>query len=166
MIIGLDCSTTCCGYSFFDGIKIIDAGFLDISKLKTNKEKAFFIVNFLKSNPNFVSIKEIKLEAALSGFIRGRTSQQVVILLSRFNAILEYILEEQLKVPVILISANTARKRVLGKAFIKGMSAKEYVKLELPKKVPYITTFFKNNSRGNPDKKNEDLCDAIVISLS
>lgn len=166
IVLGLDASTTCCGWSFFNGSEIIDAGFIDISSLETNKEKAFYIIENLKNRPSIQLLSSIRLEAALSGFMRGRTSQQVVIKLARFNAVLEYILAEYYKIPVILISANTARKKVLGKAFIKGKPAKEYVKEELPKKFPMIKNFYALNRNGDWNKKNEDMLDAIVISAS
>ena len=79
MTLGLDCSTTCCGFAFFNGVELVDAGFVDISKLKTNKEKAFHIISVLEPNPNMPLVSVIKLEAALSGFQRGKTSQQIVI---------------------------------------------------------------------------------------
>lgn len=164
MILGLDCSMSVCGWSMFDGGCILDAGFIDISKFETNKEKIFYILNFLTSRPHIAKLKEIKLEAALSGFMRGKTSQQIVIKLSRFNAILEYVLSEQLKVPVTLINVNTARKSVLGKAFIKGISPKDYVRQELPKKFPEIIKFEKENRKGEWNVKNGDMYDSIVIS--
>ena len=166
MILGLDCSTTCCGWALYNGVSILDAGFIDLSKHEGNKAKAFHILETLVPLPLMAELTEIRLEAALSGFMRGRTSQQVVILLARFNAVLEYILGEELKKPVILVSANTARKKVFGKAFIKGMTAKEYVAQELPKHVSNLETYYKLNKRQEFDKRNEDLRDAIVIAMS
>ena len=166
MIIGFDCSTTCCGYAFYDGKEIIDAGFIDISKFETNKDKSFHIMEKVSQNPSIGRLSEVRLEAALSGFMGGKTSQQTIIKLARFNAVFEYIVGTHWGVPVNLVSASTARKKVLGKSFIKGMTAKEYVKQELPKKVPNLEKYIKLNSRGNYDKKNEDMMDAIVIVMS
>jgi hypothetical protein len=166
MILGLDASCSCCGWSFFDGITVIDAGFIDTSKLQSNKEKAFFILNTLSKNQYYPLITGVNLEAALSGFMGGRTSQQVIIKLARFNAVLEYIIGEHLKVPVILVGASTARKKVLGKAFIKGMTAKEWVKQEIPKHFPDIQKYIKLNKQGNYDKRNEDMLDAVVMSCA
>jgi hypothetical protein len=120
----------------------------------------------VSQNPSISRLTEVRLEAALSGFLGGRTSQQVIIKLARFNAVFEYVMGAHWGVPVHLVSANTARKKVLGKAFIKGMTAKEYVKQELPKKVTNLEKYIKLNSRGNYDKKNEDMMDAIVIAMS
>lgn len=166
MILGLDASTNVCGWAFFDGVAVLDAGFIDTSKVESNKEKAFLILNTLAPNQYMPLVSEVKLEAALSGFMGGRTSQQVIIKLARFNAVLEYIVGEHLKVPVTLVGASTARKKVLGKAFIKGMTAKEWVKQELPKHIPDLEKYIKLNKLGNYDKRNEDTLDAIVISRS
>lgn len=166
MILGLDASTTVCGWAFFNGVVISDAGFIDISKEETNKAKVRLIINSLSTHSDFRHLTEVKLEAALSGFMGGRTSQQVIIKLARFNAVLEYVLGEELKVPVTLVGASTARKKVLGKAFIKGMTSKEYVKQELPKRVPNLRRFETLNRKEEWNKKNEDMYDAIVIAMS
>lgn len=166
MILGLDASTTCCGWAFFDGTKIINAGFIDTSKIETNKEKSLFLVREFQSHAMISDVKEIKLEAALSGFMGGRTSQQVVILLARFNAVLEYVLGEYFDVPITLVGATTARKKVLGKAFIKGMKSKDYVRTRLPQIFPEVVQFDQLNKKGEWNTKNSDMYDAIVISAS
>jgi len=102
-VLGLDASTSIIGYAFADERnKIRDAGFLNISKLKTNREKGKFAVELLKNHPAIKYTYKINLEAALSGFGGGLTSQQTLITLSRWNAILEYILYEDLKIPISL----------------------------------------------------------------
>ena len=84
MTLGLDASTTCVGWSLCENGQVLDAGFLDISKCKSNKEKAFHVINFFNSKDLSKNIDKINLEAALSGFGGGGTSQQTIILLSRF----------------------------------------------------------------------------------
>ena len=95
MTLGFDASTTTVGYSFFDNNTVHDCGFIDISKQITNKEKAFFVINSLKDHPLITKVDKINLEAALSGFAGGFTSQQVIIKLARFNALFEYEQTEQ-----------------------------------------------------------------------
>ena len=164
-VLGLDASTTVVGWAIqTDGI-IQDAGFLDISKYDTNKQKGLVILETLVNHPLFFEIEKINLEAALSGFAGGFTSQQVIIKLSRWNAILEYMIGEDWHKPVILLNVNTMRKKVLGKARIKGIKPKEYVKQELPKIVPNLTKFDKLNKKGTWDAHNSDMYDAIVCAL-
>lgn len=162
MICGLDASTSIVGYAFTENGKIYDAGFLNISKLKTNKEKAKFVLSFLKNQPK---IEKINLEAALSGFGGGLTSQQTIITLSRWNAILEFVLSEYLDVPIILCNVNTMRKAVLGAARVKGLKPKEYVKLKLLQLYPEVKKFEKLNRKGKWDAHNSDLYDAVICSL-
>jgi len=165
MTLGFDASTSVVGWAFSDGGNIIDAGYIDISKQETNKDKAFFVIHELEKNPNLSKIDHINMEAALSGFMGGGTQQQVIILLARFNAVFEYIITERWNKPVHLLNVSTMRKKVLGKARIKGMKGKDYVKEFLPKIVPNIKQFEKTNKIGNWDKRNGDTYDAIVAAL-
>jgi hypothetical protein len=164
--LGLDASSRVVGWAFWNGREIVDAGFIDISKMETNKEKAFHVISVLEENPIIKQTEKINLEAALSGFMGGKTSQQTIILLARFNAVLEYIISEHWKIPVNLVSVMTARKSVFGKCRVKGMTGKEYVRQELPKIHSEIIKFEKKNRNDEWDKKNEDMYDSVVIACS
>ena len=50
VILGLDISTTCVGYAFTENKKILDMGFIDLKKLKTPKEKTFYVLEYLCKN--------------------------------------------------------------------------------------------------------------------
>jgi len=164
-ILGLDSSTTTTGWAISEDGIIIKGGFVDTSKLNTNKEKSFCVIDVINGLPELQKINHINLEASLSGFSMGFTSQQVVILLSRFNAVFEYIISEHWKKPVNLINVNTARKKVLGHARIKGMKNKEMVKSLLPNVVKDIHKFDIKNKKGNVDKRVDDMWDAMVMAL-
>lgn len=165
MVLGLDASTSIVGWCFADGKSVIDAGFLNISKLETNKEKGRSVIDFLSIHPQIDKVNKINLEAALSGFGGGLTSQQTIITLSRWNAILEYMLSEKFSFPVVLCNVNTMRKAVFGKARIKGIKPKEYVKQQIPLVVSNIKGFEKLNRKGEWDAHNSDMYDAIVCAL-
>lgn len=165
MTLGFDASTTTCGWAFYNGKSIEDAGFIDLSKEETNKGKAFLVISTLASNPNLSKVTTIHLEAALSGFMRGRTSQQVVIKLARFNAVFEYIISEEWALPVNLIAVTTARKKVFGKCRVKGIEPKEYVKQQLSMKLD-LTKFDKLNKLGEWNVKNSDMYDAMVMAMA
>jgi uncharacterized protein YunC (DUF1805 family) len=164
MILGFDASTTTCGWAISDNKTVIDCGFIDISKLPTNKEKALHVIDVLKNHPHIGKITQINLEAALSGFAGGRTSQQVIIKLARFNAVFEYIISEYWKIPVVLLSVNTIRKKVFGKCRIKGMKSKEFVKAQL-NNIITVGKWDKFKKNGNWDDRNYDMYDAIVTSM-
>lgn len=163
-IVGIDASTVTSGLAVNEDGKIIFASFVDTSKMDTNKKKCLHIINTFKSQLESADI--INIESALGAFSFGFTSQNTIILLARFNAILEYILNETFPSKKInLINVNTSRKKVFGKCRIKGMKSKEFVKMQLELLMPNLHDFDINNKKGLPDKRNADIYDSIVLAL-
>ena len=162
--LGLDASTTCVGYAFTEDKKILDMGFIDIKKQKTPKEKVFKVLDFLNNSSYIDNVYDINVEDNLSGFAGGRTSQQVIIKLAKFNAILCFMLEDMFEMKVHNINPMTARKQVFGKARIKGIKAKEFVKGQV-EKLYETKKWCKTTTRGNWDKRNIDAYDGLVMSL-
>ena len=109
--LGLDASTTCVGYAFTEDKKILDMGFIDIKKEKTPKDKVQKVLDFLHQSSYIDNVNDINIEDNLSGFAGGRTSQQVIIKLAKFNAILCFMLEH-FEYKVNNINPMTARKNV------------------------------------------------------
>ena len=165
VILGLDSSTSTTGWSFCENGKILSAGFIDTKKLETTKEKTFHVISELEKTKEIKNFDEINLEAALSGFAGGFTSQQVIITLARHNAVFAYIIEEHFKKKVNLLSVNTMRKQLFGKCRIKGIKSKDFVKQELELLLPDVVNFAVKNKKGNWDERNGDMYDAIVAGL-
>ena len=162
--LGLDASTTCVGYAFTEDKKILDMGFIDIKKEKTPREKVFKVLEFLNNISYINKIEKINVEDNLSGFAGGFTSQQTIVKLAKFNAILGFVVEEEFGVEVENINPMTARKKVFGKARLKGVKSKDYVKMKIEEM--YDTSKWnKTTSRGNWDKRNIDAYDGLVMSL-
>ena len=161
--LGLDASTTCVGYAFTKDKKILDMGFIDIKKEKTPKDKVQKVLDFLHNNSYIDDVNDINIEDNLSGFAGGRTSQQVIIKLAKFNAILCFMLEN-FEYNVNSINPMTARKQVFGKARVKGKKAKEFVQEEI-EKMYNTNKWCKETARGNWDKRNIDMYDGLVMSL-
>ena len=162
--LGLDASTTCVGYAFTEDKKILDMGFIDIKKEKTPKEKVQKVLGFINESSYIDEVYDINVEDNLSGFAGGFTSQQTIIKLAKFNAILCFMLEEMFDYNVNNINPMTARKNVFGKARIKGIKAKDLVKMKIEEM--YDTSkWCKTTSRGNWDKRNIDMYDGLVMSL-
>ena len=161
--LGLDASTTCVGYAFTQDKKILDMGFIDIKKEKTPKDKVQKVLEFINNNSYIDSVMDINIEDNLSGFAGGRTSQQVIIKLAKFNAILCFMLEN-FDFNVHNINPMTARKNVFGKARVKGKKAKQFVQEEI-EKMYNTKKWCKKTSRGNWDKRNIDMYDGLVMSL-
>jgi hypothetical protein len=158
--LGLDASTRTCGWAVTESEKILDAGFWDLSDLIGNRDKVQYIVDQIKKLSH--SIEEINLEGSLSGF-SGPSSRTVVIMLARFNAVLEYVLQDNFP-KVNLVGAMTARKQVLGAARLAGVKPKEFVKMKLSKLYD-LSEWEISNKRGDPEKRNEDMRDAVIMSL-
>jgi hypothetical protein len=165
VILGLDSSTSTTGWSFCENGKILSAGFVDTKKLETTKEKTFHVISVLEKIKEIEKFDQINLEAALSGFAGGFTSQQVIITLARHNAVFAYIIEEHFKKKVNLLSVNTMRKQLFGKCRIKGIKSKDFVKQELESLVPDVVKFTVQNKKGNWDERNGDMYDAVVAGL-
>ena len=168
VILGLDASTSTIGWSFYDHEtkSILECGFVDISKEETHREKSYKFIDFIRGFDHISKTKRIVLEAALSGFAGGFTRQQVIIKLVRWNAVFHYILTEEFKdSDVQLVGVNTLRKSVFGKCRIKDVKSKEFVKMQLDAIFPDIDKLGISNKRGNPDKRNSDMHDAIVCSM-
>ena len=164
VILGLDASTTCVGYAFTKDKKILDMGFIDIKKETTPKDKVQKVLDFLNKSPYIDNTIDINIEDNLSGFAGGRTSQQVIVKLAKFNAILCFMLEEIFQMEVNSINPMTARKNVFGKARVKGKKAKQFVQEEI-EKMYNTKKWCKETSRGNWDKRNIDMYDGLVMSL-
>ena len=162
--LGLDASTTCVGYAFTKDKKILDMGFIDIKKEKTPKEKVQKVLEFLNNSSYIDEVMDINIEDNLSGFAGGRTSQQVIIKLAKFNAILCFMLEEMFEFEVNSINPMTARKNVFGKARVKGIKAKDYVKMRI-EEMYNTKKWCVETSRGNWDKRNIDAYDGLVMAL-
>ena len=161
--LGLDASTTCVGYAFTEDKKILDMGFIDIKKEKTPRDKVQKVLEFINNNSYIDSVMDINIEDNLSGFAGGRTSQQVIIKLAKFNAILCFMLEN-FEFNVHSINPMTARKQVFGKARVKGKKAKQFVQEEI-EKMYNTNKWCKETARGNWDKRNIDMYDGLVMSL-
>ena len=162
--LGLDASTTCVGYAFTQDKKILDMGFIDIKKETTPKDKVQKVLGFLDNISYIDEVDKIYVEDNLSGFAGGRTSQQVIVKLAKFNAILCFMLEEMFEFNVNSINPMTARQQVFGRARVKGKKAKQFVQEEI-EKMYNTKKWCKETTRGNWDKRNIDMYDGLVMSL-
>ena len=163
-ILGLDASTTTVGYAFVENKKVIDMGFIPIDKEKTIRDKVKLTLDEISRLDPFDEIDRIYIEDSLSGFMRGRTSQQTIIKLAKFNAVLTYCLEFAYGEIVDGINPMTARKHLFGKSRVKGVSAKEFVKKEI-NCLYSLEEYVKLTKTGLWDKRNMDAYDALVCAL-
>jgi len=162
--LGLDISTSCVGYAFTEDKKILDMGFIDIKKQITPKEKVFKVLDFLNKSSYIDEVFTIYVEDNLQGFAGGRTSQQVIVKLAKFNAVLCYVIEDTFDLEVKNVNPMTARKQAFGKARVRGVKAKDFVKRQV-EELYDTKKWCKHTTRGNWDKRNIDAYDGLVMSL-
>ena len=162
--IGLDASTTTVGYAFVDDKTVIDIGFIPINKEKTIRDKVHVTLDAINELCPFKDVDKIYIEDSLSGFSYGRTSQQTIIKLAKFNAVLTYCLEFAYGEIVEGVNPMTARKHLFGKARKQGLSAKEFVKEEI-NSLYNLEEYIKLTPTGLWDKRNLDGYDALVCAL-
>ena len=162
--LGLDASTTTVGYAFVDGKEIVTMGFIPIQKEETIRDKVELTMKEITAVDPFDEVEQIYIEDSLSGFMRGRTSQQTIIKLAKFNAVLTYCLEFAYGEIIDGVNPMTARKHLFGKARIKGVSAKDFVKKEI-NCLYNLEEYVKLTKTGLWDKRNMDAYDALVCAL-
>ena len=160
----MDASTTTVGYAFVEDKKILDVGFIPIHKESTIRDKVRVTMDAITVLDPFEDVDKIYIEDSLSGFSRGRTSQQTIIKLAKFNAVLVYCLEFAYGELVEGINPMTARKHLFGKAREKGVSAKDFVKKEI-NRLYSLDEYVKLTPTGLWDKRNMDGYDALVCAL-
>ena len=162
--IGLDASTTTVGYAFVDGKDIVTMGFIPIQKEKTIRDKVQLTMDTITELDPFDQVEQIHIEDSLSGFSRGRTSQQTIIKLAKFNAVLTYCLEFAYGEIVDGVNPMTARKHLFGSARKQGVTAKDFVKKEI-NCLYNLEEYVKLTKTGLWDKRNMDAYDALVCAL-
>ena len=160
----MDASTTTVGYAFVEDKKILGVGFIPIHKEKTVRDKVRVTMDAITALDPFKDVDRIYIEDSLSGFSRGRTSQQTIIKLAKFNAVLVYCLEFAYGELVEGVNPMTARKHLFGKAREKGVSAKDFVKKQI-NRLYSLDEYVKLTPTGLWDKRNMDGYDALVCAL-
>ena len=161
--LGLDISSTVVGYCVsISKEKVIHAGYIDVRKETSIKEKAHKVANEL-DKLNLEPYKII-VEDTLSGFGGGRTSQQTIVKLSKCNAVISYVIEALYEMDVDHVNVSTLRKAVFGRSREQGKDSKTFVREQLENLID-LSEFIVYNSRKNYDKRNYDMLDATVASL-
>ena len=160
-VLGLDLSCSTCGWAVTENKEILACGFVDISDVTDYATKADLIIKTLVGQ----TFEKIMIEESLFGFAGGGTSQQVIIKLVKNKAVVGYILENHYKLKVESIHAQTARKKALGAARVKGVKPKVFVKESIDRMYD-MKKWTVLNKKGNEEKRMEDVRDAIVLSLA
>lgn len=186
MILGLDISSSCIGYSIFD----MDGKLIELNCVKFRDKLTLFekLEEFKKSTEHFknLDIKFIAIEEPLKKFMGKFSSASTIALLNFFNGMISAYIYSEFGIEPIYFNVNNARSIVFPKA--KKVSYKKSaldseeeleptleqeekgsVKHEIWKKVmelePLINWRYGPKSRKLLDE-NYDMADSYVISLA
>ena len=113
MLLALDISTTCTGWSVFSNENDLkDIGFIDLSKHKDMFEKASKVKTELLHLLIKHDIDCVAVEENLQAFRPGLSSAKTLMTLAQFNGIVRWICHTDLMLPVDSHNVNSARKIV------------------------------------------------------
>ena len=120
MFLGLDISTSCTGYSILsENGSLVDIGYITLSKEKDHFCKSQKVLDAIIELGSKYNIEKIFIEQNLQAFRPGFSSAKTLFSLARFNGIVCYICERDLKIKPEMINVNVARKtlnlKTLGK---------------------------------------------------
>lgn len=111
MILGLDISTSCTGYSLFDSVgNLIDIGYIRLNPKSSVFSRVTDVSNSISDVIVGKELDVIYIEENLQAFRPGLSSAKTLLTLARFNGMVSYQMHVLTgKVPVY-INVNTARK--------------------------------------------------------
>lgn len=173
MLLALDISTSCVGWSLWKDEKLKDYGFYCLTNSKRepkeldkrlDKALEFFL-------DKFKGVDTIAAEEALKRFSGGKTTANTMNKLISMNFALTYNLSRKWNADLILIPVNKARKlcgikiprQQKGKKKDPNWTKNHIIK-EVANKYPMI--IFEKTKAGNYRKGYDDLADSIVIGES
>ncbi len=131
MILGLDISTSCTGWSILSSVgSLVDIGYIRLAKAETMYQKAERVKHALIKIKEEHNIKNIYIEQNLQAFRAGFSSAKTIDKLARFNGIISYISYDIFDINPKFLNVNRARKS-LGITIIRkkdgGLPTKEQV---------------------------------------
>ena len=131
MILGLDISTSCTGWSVLSSVgTLVDIGYIGLAKDETLYQKAETVRKELSILAKKYKISRIYIEQNLQAFRSGFSSAKTIDKLARFNGIISYISHNTFGVDPKFLNVNKAR-RSLGIKIIRkkdgGQPTKEQV---------------------------------------
>ena len=173
MILGIDISTSCTGFSIIDNDgKLHEISFCYLNNLENIFEKAICVKKEIERYNLKYKIKAIAIEENLTAFRRGLSSAQTIVTLARFNGIVCYLSFDVTSIQPTIIPVSSARKSLGIRTAKKGEDAKAIVKEWVNSQVidyEWPTKIMKSGPRKGDvvlEKGVEDAMDAYVMARS
>jgi len=113
LILGLDVSTSCTGWSVLDSDgTLIDIGYIRLDKLKDLFCKAQEVFNVISEIYVNYAIHDVFIEENLQSFRTGFSSAKTLSTLARFNGIVSYVTYQVIDIKPKMLNVNAARRSV------------------------------------------------------
>ena len=114
MILGLDVSTSCTGWSVISSLtgKLISQNYIHLSKLKDTFKKAELVMSNLEKINEKYDITHVFIEENLQMFRPGLSSAKTLITLARFNGMVSLLSYQVFDIDPQFLNVNAARKSV------------------------------------------------------
>ena len=171
-ILGLDISTSCTGWCILsDDGKIVDIGYIDLSKKEGLFEKASEVESYITNLSKDWPIDKVFIEENLQSFRSGFSSAQTISTLSKFNGIVSFVCFKVFSSEPVFFNVNSARK-ILGIKLVRkkdgGLPTKEQLREWAERNVDYSwpVKVLKSGPRKGltvPDPKSYDMIDAYIV---
>jgi hypothetical protein len=167
MILALDISTSCIGYSIFDE----DGGLIELSCIKFRDKLSKFekLEEFKKTTEYFKKfpIKYIAIEEPLKKFMGKFSSADTIALLNFFNGMVSSYLFLEFGMEPIYFNVNNARKLAFPTLKVEkdGKSIKHAIWEKVKELEPLVNWKYGPKSRKLLDE-NFDMSDAYVVGLA
>ena len=114
MLLGLDISTSCTGYSLFDSEgHLIDIGYIRLDSKDNVFRRGSDVSNRISEILSKREIDKVFIEENLQAFRPGLSSARTLLTLARFNGMVSYQIYSLTDRLPVYINVNTARK-ILG----------------------------------------------------
>jgi len=165
MIVGLDVSTSIIGVCFLDDDgSFVESSFVDLRKEKDFTEKCLMFAKHVEKFSQLHEVDNVFIEDKLSGFARGRTSQQTIMKLAAFNGACTYIAGSVFSVSPLHVHPSTVKATMKKDGlFIPKGADKKRASLDFV--CSTISDFpYEETRNGNPQVFCFDMVDAYCVA--
>lgn len=171
-ILGLDISTSTCGYAIVetDDMSLVDIGHWSLKKYTGLLKKADVILDALAVLVVQHAITApVWIEEPVMRFSPGMSSAQTISMLIGFNAMITYGVHSKINFDVKHVKPGDARRScglfMTIKAKSGGKNQKEQVYSQLTSQTGYLSKVnFPLTKTGTPKPENYDQADAYVVA--
>lgn len=164
MLLSLDISTTCVGYSVFNENGVL----IELNYVKFNSKDSYFerLNHFKRSVDHLLqfNVKHIAIEEPLEKFKGKFSSAHTIAVLNFFNGMVSGFLYNYFKIEPVYYNVNNARSLVLPGMKIKkdGASTKHQIWEKVVEMEPQVNWKYGLKSRKLMEE-NYDMVDAYIV---